>query len=129
MYTQATSPLRRYTDLVVHQHRLAQAVALLDETVLMNDQIDELDAVTPDAFRDHYLERARLGLVATPDLRAAAESDYVYESLREQYGVVRGRESILPFDLVFQGSLFDMSLGAFPRWRQPRQTPDAFLYR
>jgi hypothetical protein len=53
----------------------------------------------------------------------------VYESLRERYGVVRGRDSILPFDLVFQGSLFDLSLGAFPRWRQPKETPDAFLYR
>jgi len=109
--------------------RLAHAVAMLDETVLLNDQIDDGDAVTPDAYRDHYLERARLGLVESPDLRAAAESDYVYESLREQYGMVRARESVLPFDLVFQGSLFDLSLGAFPRWRQPKETPDAFLYR
>ncbi len=113
----------------IDAERLSHTVALLDETVLMNDQIDELDAVQPDAFRDAYLERARLGLVNDPDMRASAESDYVYESLREQYGMVRGRDSILPFDLVFQGSLFDMSLGAFPRWRQPRETPDAFLYR
>ena len=109
--------------------RLAHAVAMLDETVLLNDQLDDGDAVHPDAYRDHYLERARLGLAAQPDMRASAESDYVYESLREQYGMVRGRDSILPFDLVFQGSLFDMSLGAFPRWRQPKETPDAFLYR
>ena len=109
--------------------RLARAVAVLDETVLLNDQIDAGDAVTPDAFRDHYLERARLGLVDDPDMRASAESNYVYESLRERYGMVRGRDSILPFDLVFRGSLFDLSLGAFPRWRQPRETPDAFLYR
>ena len=109
--------------------RLARAVAMLDETVLLNDQIDEGEAFTPDAYRDHYLERARLGLVESPDMRASAESDYVYESLREQYGMVRARESVLPFDLVFQGSLFDLSLGAFPRWRQPKETPDAFLYR
>ena len=109
--------------------RLARAVAVLDETVLLNDQIDAGDAVTPDASRDHYLERARLGLVDDPDMRASAESNYVYESLRERYGMVRSRDSILPFDLVFRGSLFDLSLGAFPRWRQPRETPDAFLYR
>jgi hypothetical protein len=109
--------------------RLSQAVAMLDETVLLNDQIDEGDAVAPDAYRDHYLERARLGLVGEPDMRASAESSYVYESLRERYGMVRGRDSALPFDLVFQGSLYDLSFGAFPRWRQPRETPDAFLYR
>ena len=113
----------------IPQDRLSRAVAMLDETVLLNDQLDDGDAVTPDAFRDHYLERARLGLVEEPDLRASAQSDYVYESLREQYGLVRGRDSLLPFSLVFQGSLMDMSLGAFPRWRQPPQTPDAFLYR
>jgi hypothetical protein len=109
--------------------RLARAVAMLDETVTTNHQIDDGDAVYPDAFRDQYFERARLGLADEPDLRASAESDYVYESLREQYGIVRGRESLLPFDLVFQGSLGSMSLGAFPRWRAPRETPDAFLYR
>jgi hypothetical protein len=43
--------------------------------------------------------------------------------------MVRGRESVLPFDLVLQGSLGDLTLGAFPRWRYPKQTPDAFLYR
>ena len=37
------------------------------------------------------------------------------------------QESI--FDLVFKGSLTNMSFGAFPRIREPRQTPDAFLYR
>jgi hypothetical protein len=49
--------------------------------------------------------------------------------MRERYGMVRSRESILPFDLVLKGSLSNMSLGAFPRIREPRQTPDAFLYR
>jgi hypothetical protein len=42
---------------------------------------------------------------------------------------VRGRESILPFDLVFRGDVQGLSLGAFPRWRPPKPTPDAFLYR
>jgi hypothetical protein len=113
----------------ISQDRLSRAVAMLDETVLLNDQLDDGASVTPDAFRDHYLERARLGLVEEPDMRASAQSDYVYESLRERYGVVRGRDSLLPFSLVFQGSLMDLSLGAFPRWRQPRETPDSFLYK
>ena len=121
------APVRRRQE--IKSNRLARTVAMLDETVLLNNQIDDGDAITPDAFREHYLERARLGLVKNPDMRASAESTYVYESLRERYGMVRGRDSILPFDLVFQGSLFDLSLGAFPRWRQPRETPDAFLYR
>ncbi len=43
--------------------------------------------------------------------------------------MVRSRESILPFDLVIKGSLTDLSFGAFPRIREPRKTPDAFLYR
>jgi tetratricopeptide (TPR) repeat protein len=113
----------------ISTERLARTVAMLDETVTRNDQLDDGVAVYPDAYRDQYFERARLGLSEQPDLRASAQSNYVYESLREQYGIVRGRDSILPFDLVFQGSLGDMSLGAFPRWRQPKETPDAFLYR
>ena len=48
--------------------------------------------------------------------------------MREKYGMVRSRESILPFELVVQGSLEDLSLGAFPRMRTPRRTPDAMLY-
>jgi hypothetical protein len=49
--------------------------------------------------------------------------------MRERYGLVRGRESILPFEIVVQGSLPDVSLGVFPRMRPPRATPDAVLYR
>ncbi len=62
-------------------------------------------------------------------MRSTAESSFVYQSLRERYGIVRGRDSVLPIDLVFRGSLGDFTLGAFPRWRPPRETPDAFLYR
>ena len=43
--------------------------------------------------------------------------------------MVRAREPILPFDIVIQGSLKTLSLGAFPRIRRPRETPDAILYR
>jgi hypothetical protein len=49
--------------------------------------------------------------------------------MRERYGMVRSRDSILPFDLVIKGSLTDLSFGAFPRIRKPRETPDSFLYR
>ena len=48
--------------------------------------------------------------------------------MRERYGIVRARPSILPFDLVLRGSLEDFTLGAFPRFHPPRRTADAFLY-
>ena len=111
----------------------------------LREQIRELARVLPDldyyelleverdadvaAIRDAFFERARLGLADQVDRRALAESTYRYEGLRERYGMVRGRESILPFDIVLQGNLGDLSLGAFPRIRKPRETPDAFLYR
>ncbi len=49
--------------------------------------------------------------------------------MREKYGLVRGRESILPVEFVLQGSFDDFSLGAFPRVRIPKHTADVFLYR
>lgn len=109
--------------------RLAQIAARLDDAVHRNSLVDADAKQAPDAQRDVYLERAGFGLTGEADLRPAAESSFVYQSVRERYGLVRGRESLLPFDLVFRGSLGDFSLGAFPRWRAPRQTPDAFLYR
>jgi hypothetical protein len=109
--------------------RMARAVAMLDETARVNTQLDADESFAADASRDLFFERARLGLAEEPDTRASAHSTYVYRSLRERYGMVRARDSILPFDIVLQGSLYDFSLGAFPRWRQPRQTPDAFLYK
>ncbi len=116
-------------DKTVSKQRLSQLASVLDETTRRNQLIDTDDALAPDAGRDRYLERARLGLVDEPDMRPASQSNYVYKSMRERYGVVRGRESVLPFDLVFQGSIADFQLGAFPRWRKPKETPDAFLYR
>ncbi len=109
--------------------RMAQLAAMLDETTRRNELIDPDDSLGSDADRDQFLERALLGLVDRPDKRPTAQSTYVYQSMRERYGLVRGRESILPFDLVFQGSFSDFSLGAFPRWRPPKETPDVFLYR
>ena len=113
----------------VSAERLARAVAMLDETARVNTQIDADERLDTDPNRDVFFERVRLGLAEEPDDRASAHSTYVYRSLRERYGMVRARDSILPFDIVFQGSLDDFSLGAFPRWRQPRQTPDALLYK
>jgi hypothetical protein len=114
---------------IVSPERLARAVALLDETAFRNALVDPDDRAKPDAKRDRFFERARLGLTDEVDPRPTAESTFVFQSMRERYGVVRGRESVLPFDLVLQGSLEDMSLGAFPRWRKPKETPDAFLYK
>ena len=61
-----------------------------------------------------------------PSSRSSAESTYAFIGLRERYGLVRGRESILPFELVVQGSLPDVSIGVFPRMRTPRPTPDGW---
>lgn len=109
--------------------RLRQLAATLDDAVQRNGLIDADARFEADPNRDTYLERAGLGLTEDPDLRATAQSSFVYRSLRERYGAVRGRDSLLPFDLVFRGSLGDFTLGAFPRWRPPRETPDAYLYR
>ncbi len=84
-----------------------------------------IQAVSKEAF----IERARLGLPTEVRGRPAASADFAYKGVRERYGMVRSRESILPFDLVVKGSLTDLSFGAFPRIRQPRKTPDAFLYK
>jgi len=109
--------------------RLARSVALVEEAATLGVKLDRDDSQGVDGRRDRYFERARLGLTGEADSRPTAESTYVYQGMAERYGMVRGRDSILPFDIVFQGSLSDLGLGAFPRWREPRLTPDAFLYR
>lgn len=113
----------------ISKQRLSQLASALDEAIQLNGLIDVDARQSADAGRDVYLERAALGLTEEIDPRPTAESTHVYQSLRERYGLVRGRDSILPFDLVLRGSLDDLTLGAFPRWRPPRETPDAFLYR
>jgi hypothetical protein len=121
-------PPRRVREGLEEEH-LARVVSLLEETSYHNMLLDPEDFVKPDARRDLYFERARLGLTARPDRRPDAGSYYAYRGMRERYGLVRSRESILPFDLVLQGSLSSLSLGAFPRIRPPRETPDSILYR
>jgi len=113
----------------ISKERLIRIASSLDEAVQRNSLVDVGARQNADSSRDVYLERASLGLTEEIDKRPSAESTFVYQSLRERYGLVRGRDSILPFDLVFRGSLGEFTLGAFPRWRPPRETPDAFLYR
>jgi hypothetical protein len=108
---------------------MARVVSVLEETSFRNSLLDADDAIVADANRDSFFERLRLGLSDETDPRASARSSHAYRGMRERYGMVRSRESILPFDLVLRGSLADLSLGAFPRFRTPRETPDSFLYR
>ena len=112
----------------ISDERTARVVAVLEEASLRNARTDSDYPVEYDADRDLFFERARLGLVQ-PHPSRAARSSYEFRGMRERYGLVRSREPILPVDLVVQGSFDDMSLGAFPRIRMPKQTPDAFLYR
>jgi len=111
------------------EERLARLVAQLDETTEHIARTDRDLSFEPDARRDLYFERARLGVASSVDERPQARSNYEYIGLRERYGVVRGRESILPAEIVLQGSFTDFSLGAFPRFRPPKPTPDQVLYR
>jgi hypothetical protein len=106
---------------------LAKLVARLEETSFRNSLLDSDDALQPNAQRDVVFERARLGLDA--DERPEAEARYAYRGMRERYGMVRSREALLPVELVVQGSLSDLTLGAFPRLRPPATTPDAVLYK
>ncbi len=83
----------------------------------------------PDALRDTYFERVRLGFTdSNGSAGLAGACFFKYVGVREKYGMVRTRESILPFDLVISGSLNTMALGAYPRIRRPRPTPNQFLF-
>jgi hypothetical protein len=119
----------RKTRRTVSAERLSRVVALLEETSLRIVQLDRDAQVEYDADRDLFFERAKLGVTETPDLRASAESTYAFRGMREKYGLVRSRESILPVEIVLQGSFDDFGLGAFPRIRMPKPTGDVILYR
>src|SRR5262245_23085736 len=113
----------------IGKERLARFVAQLEQSSEQIARTDRDARFEPDARRDQYFERARLGVGGEIDPRATARSSYEYIGLRERYGVVRGRESILPAEIVLQGSFTDFGLGAFPRLRLPEPTPDQILYR
>ena len=122
------SPPRRQQQSISPAH-LARLVSEVEEADLHNSLVDSDDSFAPNAQRDVFFERARLGLADDVDVRSTASSQYAYTGMRERYGVVRGRESILPFELVLKGSLTDLSLGAMPRMKAPPETPDAILYK
>jgi len=113
----------------VSSERMARVVAVLEEASLRNALTDSDYPIEYDADRDLFFERTRLGLADDEALSPDARSSYAFRGMRERYGLVRKRESILPVELVVQGSIEGMSLGAFPRIRMPRPTPDAFLFR
>ncbi|MCP5055322.1 MAG: hypothetical protein GY937_01200 [bacterium] len=113
----------------VSEERMARLVAQLEEATLHTLLTDRDARVEHDADRDLYFERARLHSLERADGRSHAQSNYTFLGMRERYGLVRGRESILPVQLVLQGSFEDFALGAFPRMRMPKTTPDAFLYK
>jgi hypothetical protein len=121
-------PARRVRETLSEEH-LARVVSQLEETSYRNMLLDPDADVAPDARRDLFFERVRLGLADDVDKRPGAVSNYSYRGLRERYGMVRAREPILPFDLVLQGSFHSLSIGAFPRFRPPKETPDAILFR
>ena len=112
----------------ISKERLARTVVQLEESAQHLIRTDRDVRPEHDTDRDTYLERARLGAVERVDARATALSSYRYRSARERFGLVRGRESLLPVELVLQGSFDDFGLGAFPRLRLPRHTPDSVLY-
>jgi len=120
-------PERRYR--TISEERMSRLVSLVDETSLRLAQLESDYQHAADAERDSFFEAARLGVSAGPDVRPAARSEYSFTGMRETYGLVRSRESILPFELVVQGSLYDFGFGVFPRIRMPKPTPDAFLYK
>ncbi|MEM7411258.1 MAG: hypothetical protein AAF430_13560 [Myxococcota bacterium] len=111
------------------KEHLGRLVARLEETSFRNSLLDTDDALEANPQRDVWFERARLGLDERDDAKPGSEARFDYRGMRERYGMVRSRESILPVELVLQGSLADLTLGAFPRLRPPRETPDAVLYR
>ena len=113
----------------VSVERLSRTVSLLEESSSRNALLDPLAEQGSDARRDFFFERARLGVADTPDARPTAESTYAFVGMREKYNMVRSRESILPVEIVISGSLPDLGLGAFPRLRTPKETPDAVLYK
>jgi hypothetical protein len=120
------APERRQHEL--GDEHLARVVAMLEESAIRRTRVDRDATYDPDAQRETFFERARLGL-ADDDLRRGGDSEYTFEGMRERYGIVRGRESILPVELVLQTGLEDYGFGAFPRIRMPRETPDQILYR
>lgn len=114
--------------LEVSDEHLARIAAVLEESALRRTRVDRDATLPADAGRESFFERARLGL-ADEALRAGGDAEFTFRGMRELYGIVRGRESLLPVELVVQSGLEDFGFGAFPRIRMPKETPDQILYR
>jgi hypothetical protein len=108
--------------------RFARLAALLDEASYRALLRDEREKPVSDPQRDRFFERARLGLLDTPDARPTARSDAEFLGSREKHGMVRTRGSVLPIELVLRGDLQSLGLAAVPRIRIPELPEDAFLY-
>lgn len=111
----------------VSSEHLARIVALLEESAIHRARVDRDATFDAHAKRESFFERARLGLANDP--AQSGDGEYAFRGMRELYGIVRGRESILPVELVVQSGLEDFGFGAFPRIRMPKETPDQILYR
>ena len=112
----------------ISETRMARMVSRIQEADQRNIRTDRDYPAEFDADRDLFFERALLGAADLPHPKPTARSNYTYRGVRERYGLVRGREPILPVELVLQGSFDGLSLGAFPRIRMPKSTADSFLY-
>lgn len=112
----------------ISPERLAKIVARLEEQSLSLTLTDRDYEYTPDAQRDLFFERARLGVAKESSPRHAARSSFAFLGMREKYGLVRSRESILPVELVLQSSASDLSFGAFPRIKEPKKTPNSIFF-
>ncbi|MEE9281550.1 MAG: hypothetical protein V3V67_15365 [Myxococcota bacterium] len=112
----------------IPEKRFARFVALLEESSYRQLTTDDRERAQLDPQRDLFFERARLGLLDTPDLRPTARSQAEFLSTQEKHGGVMSRESILPVELVVRGDLDRLGLAAFPRIRLPREDANAFLY-
>jgi len=112
----------------VSDAHLARIAATLEESAFRRTRVDRDATFAQDAGRETFFERARLG-IADETNRSSGDSQFEFRGMREMYGIVRGRESILPVELVIQSGLEDFGFGAFPRIRMPRETPDQILYR
>ena len=82
----------------VSEERLARIVAALEEASLRDVLVDPDLPVEPDADRDLFFERVRLGLTDEPDTRATAQSTYTFQGTRErpgrEAGVGRGDRTV-----------------------------------
>ena len=116
-------------DVDLRTEAFARFSGLLEQAYERGLQRDPRAKPIPDPQRDQFFERARLGLLDQADFRLAAASSFEFLGMNERYGPGRGRDSILPVELVVRGGLEDFGVAAVPRVRMPKESEDAFLYK